>query len=246
VKSLVQRYGKQRLIGGGIIAASLAVLAISLAVIVTSLQGDDVTLPSEGSLDDLVQPQETTGSYILPGYEIGPNGLRVPHGPEPVTLTIPQLYIEAPVINLGLDADNVPQVPDEADQVAWYDFSATPGRQNNAVFSGHVDWQTRSGDPIPGVFYRLRELKIGDEIDVTLENDKVLTYRVIGNVATEYDDPNISKAMEPTANDVITLITCGGSWIKDSSKEFGGIYSHRIVVRAELVEPEAAADLSAS
>lgn len=245
MKTLVARFGRQRLIGIGIISASLAVLAVSLVIIVTSLQGDDVVLPSEGSLDQLVEPERSGDSYIIPGYEIG-NGVRVPHGPEPVTLSIPQLYIDAPVIKLGLGDDNVPQVPDEADQVGWYDFSATPGRSNNAVFSGHVDWQTRSGDPIAGVFYRLRELKIGDEIKVTLEDDKVLTYRVTGNVATVYDDPNIEKAMEPTADDTITLITCGGSWIKDSSKEFGGIYSHRIVVRAELVDSAAAADLSAS
>jgi sortase (surface protein transpeptidase) len=41
--------------------------------------------------------------------------------------------------------------------------------------------------------------------------------------------------MRLTNKDVITLITCGGSWINDPSKDNGGNYSHRIIVRAERV-----------
>ena len=39
--------------------------------------------------------------------------------------------------------------------------------------------------------------------------------------------------MRPSSKDVITLITRGGSWINDLSKDNGGNYSHRIIVRAE-------------
>jgi LPXTG-site transpeptidase (sortase) family protein len=245
MNSIVQRIGRRRLLGSGLIVGSLAVLVLALVVIATSLQGDDVMLPEEGSLQDILNEDGTSdGNYSIPGYEIGGGQRSEPHGAEPVGLAIPQLYVSAPVIKLGLDADNVPLVPDTANEVAWYDFSATPGKNRNAVFSGHVDWQTRAGDPIPGVFYRLRELHIGDEILVTLEDESVLTYKVTGNVATDYEDPNVSEVMGPTTKDVITLITCGGSWINDPSKEFGGVYSHRIVVRAELVKPAAAASLT--
>jgi LPXTG-site transpeptidase (sortase) family protein len=112
---------------------------------------------------------------------------------------------------------------------------------SNAVFSGHVDWQTPEGAPIPGVFYRLRELKLGDAISVTLEDGRVLEYRVTGNIASSYDDPNLLRLMASTKKDVVTLITCGGSWVADGSEETGGNYSHRVLVRAELVPPPAAA-----
>jgi sortase (surface protein transpeptidase) len=41
--------------------------------------------------------------------------------------------------------------------------------------------------------------------------------------------------MDPTSSDVITLITCGGTWLRDYSNPAGGNYSHRIIVRAERV-----------
>ena len=146
---------------------------------------------------------------------------------------------------MGLDANNYPEVPNTGDEVAWYNSSAPPGRSSNAVFSGHVDWYYW-GMPVEGVFYRLREVRIGDTILVTLENDEVLEYRVTGNVATSYDDPNVIRSMDPTVRDVITLITCGGSWEYDPAKDNGGNYSHRVVVRAERVQPAAAAVIPAT
>jgi sortase (surface protein transpeptidase) len=54
-------------------------------------------------------------------------------------------------------------------------------------------------------------------------------------VATAYDDPNVLDVMDPTSKDVLTLITCGGTWQKDYSNPIGGNYSHRVIVRAERV-----------
>src|SRR3990172_5851404 len=41
--------------------------------------------------------------------------------------------------------------------------------------------------------------------------------------------------VDPTSKDVLTLITCGGTWLRDYSNPNGGNYSHRVVVRAERV-----------
>jgi LPXTG-site transpeptidase (sortase) family protein len=160
-------------------------------------------------------------------------------------MQIDRVFIDAPVIPMSFEeGTNIPAVPGRPDQVAWYTFRAAPGLNSNAVFSGHVDWQTQTGQPIAGVFYRLRELQIGDPITVTLEDGATLEYRVTGNVATRYDDPNVVRSMDLTSKDVITLITCGGTWEKDPSKENGGNYSHRIIVRAERVTDGSAAALA--
>jgi LPXTG-site transpeptidase (sortase) family protein len=135
---------------------------------------------------------------------------------------------------MGLDDEKYPQVPDSGSEVAWYTFSGRPGGGGNAVFSGHVDWYYWD-TPGKGVFYHLRELQIGDEVAVALEDGSELRYRVTGNVATAYDDPNVLDVMAPTSRDVITLITCGGTWRKDYSNPNGGNYSHRVIVRAERV-----------
>jgi len=157
-------------------------------------------------------------------------------------MTIKRIGIEAPVVSMGfVEGTTQPDVPKAAHEVAWYNYGPAPGLNNNAVFSGHVDWQTRTGQPIPGVFYRLRELQIGDPITVELEDGTVIEYRVTGNVATKYDDPNVVRVMERTSKDVITLITCGGAWVNDPSKDTGGNYTHRIIVRAERVTDGGAA-----
>jgi sortase (surface protein transpeptidase) len=48
--------------------------------------------------------------------------------------------------------------------------------------------------------------------------------------------------MERTTREVITMITCGGSWLSSSRGPFGGNYSHRIIVRAERVGANVAGD----
>lgn len=231
---------RRTVFGIGLGVFSVVILVAGLFGVVSALTADDVQLPEEGSIENILGSADG-GEQVSGASEGIPDP---PPGPSPVRMSVPQIYIDAPVITMGLIPDtNTPEVPDRPDQVAWYNFSATAGVGNNAVFTGHVDWQTRTGAPIPGVFYRLRELRIGDEITVTREDGSVLAYRVTGNVATAYDDPNVSRAMGRTSRDVLTLITCGGSWIKDPSKENGGNYSHRIIVRAERVEevPAAAA-----
>lgn len=225
---MVLHWDRRLLAGASVLAASAMMLAFGLFSIVAALRSDGAQLPHQGTIQDIVAESAS-------GSEAGASG--APGAPvvPPVRFHIPRLYIDAPVVTMGLDENRVPQVPDRPDQVAWYDFSAPPGQGSNAVFSGHVDWQTRQGDPIPGVFYRLREMEIGDTIEVVLEDGTQLEYRVTGNVATPYDDPNVIKAMQPTNRDVITLITCGGTWLRDPSEKFGGNYSHRIIVRAERV-----------
>ena len=213
----------------GLILASACLLIAGVVGIISTLSSGGANLPTEGNIADIVA--EAT-SQPTPDAPVDGG---IPRGPSPVRFLIPGLYIDAPVITETLGEDSIPQVPGRPDQVAWYDFSASPGHTSNAVFSGHVDWQTEDGIPIPGVFYRLREMKMGDIIEVALEDGASLEYRVTGNVATPYSDPNVVRVMNATDRDVITVITCGGTWINNGRAANGGNYSHRIIVRAERV-----------
>jgi LPXTG-site transpeptidase (sortase) family protein len=222
---------RRLMLGATISGVSLLLMGIGLFAVVSGLTSDSVQLPDQGSIQDIVSnnPGDGGSTGIQPGLEPTP-----PSGPKPVRLTISRIGVDAPVIELNVEpGTNNPAVPTEGDQAAWYDFSATPGVGSNAVFAGHVDWQTAKGLPIAGAFYRLRELHIGDDIAVTLDDGSTLHYRVTGNVAVKYDDPNVIKSMGLTSKDVVTLITCGGTWMKNSSEENGGNYTHRIIVRAE-------------
>jgi len=216
-------------------AAAVALTVGAIGVLVT-IQDDGANLPRQGTIEEIIDegPDESA-----PAVTPDPN---LPPPPPPTRVLIPRLYIDAPIIVKGV-TNSYPEVPDRPDQVAWYppvdavpNFGAYPGQSSNAVFSGHVDWQTSNGTPIAGVFYRLREMKIGDLIELVLEDGVRLQYRVTGNVATPYDDPSVGQVMANTDRDVITMITCGGSWVSSGRSSTGGNYSHRIIVRAERVE----------
>lgn len=216
---------------GLVMAASALLLVVGLVSIFLAVNDDNVDLPHEGSLEEILAEHESLSDD---------QAARVLEGPPPVRIEIPRLFVDAPVQAMGLDSRSYPEVPNSGDKVAWYTFSAPPGVGGNAVFSGHVDWYYWGGTPGEGVFYHLRELEIGDRIVVRLDDDRKLEYRVTGNVATAYDDPDVVRVMDGTASDVITLVTCGGTWVKDFSNPNGGNYSHRIIVRAERV-PDLAA-----
>jgi LPXTG-site transpeptidase (sortase) family protein len=219
-------------IGLAISLISLLLMGIGLFAVVSSLSGDDANLPHEGTIEDIAGFNATDA----PGQVAVADPAAWPTGPKPVSIAVPRIGVEAPVVQLGLEpGTNVPDVPDTGYEAAWYDFNPAPGLGYNALFAGHVDWQTADHSPIPGVFYRLRELQIGDEVTVTLEDGQTLEYRVTGNVAAKYDDPNVLKAMAPTEKDVITVLTCGGAWEPNAYEKNGGNYTHRIVVRAERV-----------
>ncbi len=228
---LLSKLDRRLALGGLVLVASLALLAVGLFSIVATLSDDNVDLPEEGSLQEILDSNVGPEQLSLTATA-APAG---PPPPAPVGISIPAIYVQAPVVAMGLGADRYPEVPNAGHEVAWYTFTAAPGQASNAVFSGHVDWSTRRGDPIPGVFYHLRELETGDLITLTLDDGATLEYRVTGNVATPYDDPNVLKVMQGTSLDVITLITCGGTWKKDYREPYGGNYSHRVIVRAERV-----------
>jgi LPXTG-site transpeptidase (sortase) family protein len=160
-----------------------------------------------------------------------------PSGAPVTRLIIEKIGVDAPVITLGVDEDAIPRVPDNPYDVAWYDFSSRPGWGSNAVFAGHFDW-TVNGQPVIGVFYYLRELEVGDIVEVKLEDGTDYKYSVVGNLAVPNNDSKAMELMAPTPSDMVTLITCGGVWTPDPSNPLGGEYTHRQVVRAERIWEE--------
>ena len=76
-------------------------------------------------------------------------------------MAIDRIGVDAPVVPEGMDEQNVPLVPLNAYEVAWYDFTAQPGTTGNAVFAGHKTWGGEA------VFYDLDQLQRGDTIRLT-------------------------------------------------------------------------------
>lgn len=152
-----------------------------------------------------------------------------PLGDSGYQIVIDKLGVSAPVTMFGMDENLVPKVPYTATDVAWYDFSARPGTGGNAVFAGHVTWNG------PAVFYDLDQLATGDQVKLAGHDGTQIVYKVTEVFQVDPSDPDSRKVMWPTDKDVITIITCSGKFFNTSDPVLGGDYTHRLIVRGELV-----------
>ncbi|MFH9552257.1 class F sortase [Streptomyces sp. NPDC017435] len=135
----------------------------------------------------------------------------------PVTLRIPAIGVDTPVMRLGLAGDGTVQVPpvEEHDRAGWYENSPTPGQTGPSVILAHVT-VGRYGD---GVFRHLDRLRRGDRIGARLENGTTARF-VVTEVTT------VDKAEFPTERvygnvnrPELRLITCGGPRTGDGYRD---------------------------
>jgi len=146
------------------------------------------------------------------------------------SMFIERIGVAAPVAVYSLDENDIPIVPTGAGAggvVAWYDFSARPGTGGNAVYAGHVTWYGAA------VFYNLSTLGAGDLIRLRDDRGAEVVYQVTANDLLDVDAA--LQAMYPTNRDMLTIVTCGGSFYSTGDPVFGGEYTSRTVLRAELV-----------
>src|SRR5439155_27229532 len=94
------------------------------------------------------------------------------------------------------------------------------------------------------VFYHLSDVQVGDSICLIADDGTEIGYIVSDSFVVDPNDPNALSVMAPTSADVITLITCDGSFYFTGDPVFNGDYTQRRVVRAtfsSLIKPVAAA-----
>jgi LPXTG-site transpeptidase (sortase) family protein len=218
--------GKRRIylgIGGIALVAGVALLAVGLMS--TLGGGDDRPDIQVVALTDTPTPAPTT---LAEDKTPGPP----PLGEKPYEMVIDKIGVDAPVQAFGLDDQQVPLIPtgdDAAQVVAWYNFSAQPGTGSNAVFAGHVTWFGEA------VFFNLSSLVAGDQIKLKGTDGTELLYAVSDVFAVDENDPNGRDVMFGTPDDVITIITCDGTFIPDPNDHVAaGHYAQRAVVRAKL------------
>ena len=149
-----------------------------------------------------------------------------PSDSPPLRIVIPHIGVDAPITTKDMDADGVMEPPDGPEDVAWYGFTARPGGGSNAVFSAHVDYHGYG----PAVFADLKTLEKGDLVEVRTADGAVYRYEVTLSLSYPAETAPFEDIVGPTSREVITLITCAGTFDQAARQ-----YSHRLVVRAERV-----------
>jgi sortase (surface protein transpeptidase) len=137
----------------------------------------------------------------------------------PMTISIPAIGVQAPIVAVGLRADGAMQLPD-ADQVGWYKRGPRPGAPGPAVLIGHIDDHTG-----PDVFYRLRELRPGDEILVGQRDGSTTRFIVERLERHPKTALPVARIWNRTDQSVVRLITCGGIFDRDT-----GHYRDNVIV----------------
>lgn len=125
----------------------------------------------------------------------------------PQSLQIASIGLSIPLITLGLNADQTVEVPTDFSQAGWYRLGPTPGEAGSAVILGHVD--SYHG---PAVFFRLRDVRPGDRVEVTREDGSIAEFAV---TAVETYPKSQFPADEVYANNDgshLQLVTCGGDF----------------------------------
>ncbi len=204
-------------------AASLIAAAILIVLALTGSFNSDYSGPGTTTafggnlLTDLLTPKPTP-TAPLPTPDLAPIA----------RLVIPKYDINAPVVVRGVDANNVMETPDGPSDVAWYKFTSPPGAGSNAVFAGHVDYINYGA----AVFYNLKDLAQGDTVEVRLASGTVYKYAVESRQVVGAEPPQqvLASIVGPTQQDVVTLITCGGTFDSKTHQ-----YDQRVIVRAARV-----------
>ena len=145
--------------------------------------------------------------------------------PNPVTIRIPRIEVEAKIIPLGLRANGSIEVPENPDQAGWWLGGPEPGEPGPAVILGHVDSQEEG----PAVFFYLQYLEVGDEIHIERADGSTLTYVVDSSARHPKDEFPTDEVYGPTEQPTLRLVTCGGDFDFDVRT-----YEENVIVFASL------------
>jgi sortase A len=179
----------------------------------------------EPTPEPIVRPEAVPTATLGGATEAQQHVLPVPLGRPPAPQPLPAKRVVIPTIGLDSKVISLGTRIDRRNQLAWetapfavghHRGTAGPGQAGNMVLSGHI-----SSPGEGAIFHRLPELKIGEGVIVATEERQFL-YRVMDIKTVTPDEVSV---MEPTPEASATLITC----VPD------GIYSHRLVVTAQLV-----------
>lgn len=188
------------------------VLGVAATVLISSLGGSHKSTPvaaavsqkSPGAISTISSP--APAAHISGSVKTDETGL----SPSvPTAVKIPKIGVSSSLVSLGLAADGTLQVPTDFSKAGWYVSGAYPGEADEppALIVGHVD--NYKG---PAVFFRLKELGVGDKVLVPRADGTTATflvYRTANYVKSSFPARSVYAA---TGRPELRLITCTGQF----------------------------------
>lgn len=147
-------------------------------------------------------------------------------GDVPIRLAIPSIGVDAAIQQVGINTKGNMAAPNNYSDVGWYKHGTVPGNRGSAVIDGHVD----NGLGFAGVFKRLREVAVGDDVFVATQGGKELHFVVSSVEIYPYTRVPLETLFNRSDVPRLNLITCDGVWIST-----GRTYDKRLIVYTTLV-----------
>ncbi|MFB4314673.1 class F sortase [Actinomadura sp. 21ATH] len=179
---------------------------------------------------DTAAPPATGGSPQATATERAMRAAAPMKESQPKTIKIQKIGVSAPVSLIGLRPDGRIEEPplSRPNLTGWYKEGVTPGEMGPSVILGHVDANKKAA-----VFYRLKELKAGDTIQVVRQDGSTATFAVDRLQSVDKDAfPHQKVFGEDIDYSSLRLVTCGGAF--DAAT---GHYRNNLIVFAKLVQP---------
>ena len=130
---------------------------------------------------------------------------------EPISLSIPDLGVDSPVVTTSMDTSRSLVVPEDVLETGWYDGSRRLGASyGSTVIVGHRDSATQGS----GALFGIEEIPLGATITVTAQDGTAHEFIVdsvefIDKDSLPQEAPRIFTHRGPYR---LVLITCGGAF----------------------------------
>jgi len=180
--------------------------------------------PARSSADLGVPGPELSGSpggIARPSVGVDPVAPR----PAPVALRIPAIGVDVSLSTLGLNADHTVQVPTDFQQAGWFGLGPSPGQTGSAVILGHVDSYTG-----PAVFFQIRTLRAGDQVNVSLADGAIAHFQVSAVAMYAKDQFPAQQVYAPHGGSALQLVTCGGTFDTHTRSYLSNIVAYTTLV----------------
>jgi len=184
-------------------AAGLVVIVGGTAGLLLTRHPTPAMRPVAAGVGALPAP---TGPIVAPPQSAQPAPVA-----SPVSLTIPLIGVKTNLITLGLAPGGGMQVPSSVTVAGWFTGSPRPGSIGSAIIVGHIDGRIDSATR-RGVFYRLSELRSGDDVFVKRADGTTVEFRVTAVQKYLKDRFPTDQVYGPTPDAELRLITCGGTF----------------------------------
>lgn len=221
LRATLRRQGHRRIL---LFAVPLALLGLALVLLWSWAIGPTTpplaSSPATSSRR-ATAPASTTGGAVT-GAPTTSTLVRAPAG-DPARVQIPAIKVDARLLPVGLEPNGQMQVPPFG-SAGWYRLGPRPGASGPAVIVAHVD--TKFG---PDVFYRLRDLRAGDTVEVTYSQGAVVRFAVQRSEEHGKSALPVARIWNQTTEPVLRMITCAGEFDRAS-----GHYVDNLIVYASL------------